>query len=156
MELRITSLILSVIIYSAYIIYIVRKYKVQTSVSESCYRLPDKLKFIFTLVIWALAFTMITAGQTLTIFISGGALLFVGAASLFKRSKMEKIVHNIGAGVAVTGSLISMGIDFGLWGLVGYNLILFITLYLISKNSIWWIENLVILSMWICVLLTII
>lgn len=120
-------------------------YGVQTSVSESYYRLPRKLQWIFTLATWGYALPAMFIGLEITgnglVFLAGSGIAFVGAAPAFHKLGMERTVHTVGAIVGIT-SMLAFLLVVGAW----YYPVLFAVLSLIAfffdkKNLVWWVET---------------
>lgn len=97
---------ISILPITLYLIYIVKKYGVQKSISDSYYRLSkgEKYLFFFALVGTSLSFILgwIIKHPTgklsnILIFLAGSFICFVGAASEFKGRKLTETVHYIGA-----------------------------------------------------------
>lgn len=108
-----TAFISMLLLFYGYVITVSLIYGLQPSVSETVYRLPKSLRWIFTLVTWGYAFCAMYIGLELTgnglVFLSGAGIMFVGAAPLFHkeedgrgRSTLEGIVHMVGAIVGIT------------------------------------------------------
>lgn len=97
------SFLISLGIYLIYNLVCLIKFKVPTSLSETHYHLigeSKKNEVIFTLILWAISIPIMITGFDITpanyqflIFLSAGALMFVGAAPFFKRGGLENKVH---------------------------------------------------------------
>lgn len=139
------------ITFISYILFIVIKYKVQSSVSESYYRLPYNLQWVFTIVTWTYALCAIIIGLDKTgsglVFFAGGGIVFVGAAPLFHtkdgKHTLEGMIHVIGAIVGILFFFLFITIVLHQWYiLVGFIIVSGIS-YLIKpirKNYTWWVE----------------
>lgn len=135
---------LMLLLFYGYVITVSLIYGLQPSVSETVYRLPKSLRWIFTLVTWGYAFCAMIIGLELTgnglVFLAGAGIIFVGAAPLFHkeadgsgRSTLEGIVHTVGATVGITAMgafLIAMGV----WYLPVAGIILTAISYLLDKG----------------------
>ena len=135
-------LVIQVLIFLAYVIFIVNRFGVLPSISDSWYSLPHGSKGLFTLFTWGIGIPMLLYG-TLPLFISGTGLCFVGAATQFKmKESYTKVIHFAGAAVGIITPLI-----YFLWSF-GIGLPLFIEVFctaLIMSSSefkikLWWIE----------------
>lgn len=135
-------------VFVGYISFIIGKYGILSSISESYYRLPKSLTFLFTLFCWGFALPAMIVGLDLTdnflMFFAGGGIMFVGAAAAFKEKMTEK-VHFIGAAIAIIAAQLSTAFDFHMY----YVNVVFITIALTIllgktvgriKNYVWWIE----------------
>lgn len=143
--------ILMLTVFLSYVSFIWIRYGIQKSISDSYYRLPQKLKFIFTLFCWGFAVPAIILGDNVLMFLAGSGIAFVGAAAAFKE-KMTHNVHMIGAYGGVLLSQISIFYNYHLWGLNLLFIILAGTLFIFNiKNKIWWSEVLAFLT--ICIVL---
>jgi hypothetical protein len=144
MTITILSFTLMLTVFISYILFIWIKYGILPSISESYYRLPDKLKFLFTFFCWGFAIPTIIASDNLLMFIAGSGIAFVGTAAQFKE-RITNNVHTIGAVIGVGFSQLSTYFDFHML----YVNIIFISLaaiiLLLNKlkmvnNKVWWIE----------------
>lgn len=143
--------ILMLTVFISYVTFVVIAYGVQTSISESYYRLPQRLKFLFTLFCWFFAIPAIILGDNALMFLAGSGIAFVGGAAAFK-DKMTYEVHMIGAYTGVLLSQIAIWYNYHMWYITIIFIILSgILLLLKVKNKIWWSEILAFLS--ICIVL---
>lgn len=138
-------------IFALYISSIFYFYGVLPSISESYYRLPANLKFLFTLFCWGFAIPAIILGNSLTMFFAGSGIVFVGAAAAFKKGT-EHYVHMIAAGMGVLFSQLAIAFQYDLLWL---NIIFICSTILLStfreyiKNThILWIELIAFISIW--------
>jgi hypothetical protein len=147
------------ILFFGYIIFIWKRYGIQSSVSESYYRLPRNLQWLFTIATWGYALPAMIIGLDFTgnglVFLAGTGIAFVGASPAFKGIKMEHTVHLIGALVGITAAQLFLIVE-GYW-YVTLLFAIFSGLAFIIKyfymNFIWWIEILAFLSIWITFML---
>lgn len=142
--MEVKLLIFVVLSFVGYISFIVNKYGVLPSISESYYKMKGDKLFgggLFTLFIWSLSLPLIIIGDTPLMFFAGAFLSFVGAASAFKDLKMTKRVHTIGAVGGIGFGFLSMVLDFQLNEITFFMLLGSLILYLLKiKNLIWWVE----------------
>lgn len=149
------NFIIMLTVFVGYVSFIIGKYGILPSISESYYWLPKKLNFLFTLFCWGFALPAMIVGLDLTdnflMFFAGGGIMFVGAAAAFKET-MTKKVHFIGAVIGITAAQLSTAFDFHMY----YVNVIFIVLALTIlfgkglgriKNYVWWIELLAFISM---------
>ena len=130
-------------IFVAYVIFVMIKFGIQKSISESYYRFPNSMRFIFTLALWGFAIPIIMLGgisESVLLFLAGGFIVLVGAAPAFKGLLMEYKAHMLGAYTGILLGLTSLIVDFGSWEIVAIAVVLAILLKIFSKNYIWWIE----------------
>lgn len=131
-------------VFVGYVMFITSQYGVLSSISESYYRLPDKLKFLFTIYCWGFAFPAIILGANFGSFlipIAGGLICMVGVATAFKL-KFEGILHTIAAIGGILLSQISIIFEFHNMYYVTILLAVYCLLIVIYKiqNKVFWIE----------------
>ena len=138
-------LFISAIILLGYLYYIVLRYGVQRSISQTYYTIGKK--WWFTLILWGMAIPIIIVGLEVLdgsplMFCAGVSICFVGAAPLFKVKKaLETKVHLAGSYMGVGLGTLSVIIDFGYWKLgLGYLLFVVLSMIFKYKNFVWWIE----------------
>ena len=137
--------LLQALVFVSYIGYIIYRFGVLPSISESWYKLePLRTSFLFTLFCWALSSLMLfqTNETTAWFFASGAGLAFVGTATMFKWSgAYTDKIHGLGAVVGISSALIGLGVEYNNWiptavfVAIGASLSAFK-----AKNTIWWIE----------------
>ena len=136
--------IIQAVVFLSYVNFLLLYFgKPLSSISESWYQLPEKLKILFTFFCWIIGFLMLfqTNGNSALFFISGSGLCFVGVATMFKSNDITPIIHFTGAAVCILGALAGIGLERGsflpltIWIVVSALLAL-----LKVKNSVWWIE----------------
>lgn len=137
--------LIQAVIFASYVSWIISKFGVLPSISESFYRLNEnRLGLLFTLFCWALAIPMIFQSNETTplFFFSAAGLAFVGATPLFKWSgAMTDKIHGIGAGVGIVCGLAGLYFEYHMWEpFAGFILATGALLLLKVKNHIWWIE----------------
>ena len=139
------------IVFTTYILFIIRKFGVLPSISQSFYNLNEtRLGLLFTLFCWALAIPMIFQSNETTplFFFSAAGLALVGATPMFNWSgAMTDKLHGIGAGVGIAFGLAALYFEYHMWEpFVGFILATGLILGLKLKNHIWWIEIMAFLS----------
>jgi hypothetical protein len=127
-----------------YVTFITIRLGVIPSISDSWYLLPGLEKSLFTWFCWVIGGLMLfqTNGTTPFFFLSGGGLMFVGAATMFKTDEAKSnIIHPLGAFLAIMGGLIGLAVErHTLIPLILF-IISLVVIYLIVKvNKTWWIE----------------
>jgi len=135
-------LIIQLLVFVSYVGYIVSKFGVLPSISDSWYSLPLSNKWLFTFFCWGIGIPMLLYG-TLPLFFSGVGLSFVGAATQFKMMESyTKQVHFIGAGIGMsvpTLYFLSFDVYFPLLMQIWFGLYYFTT-HRDMKNVLWWFE----------------
>lgn len=142
-----TISILQILIFISYVTFIVIKFGVLPSISDSWYRLRDLGGVWYSLFTWfcfGLGFLMFfqTNGTTPLFFLSGAGLSAVGVATMFKlKDDLQPYIHFIGAVIGILGALVGIGVERHVWLPLIDFIILSIILYIFtSKNKTWWIE----------------
>lgn len=141
-----TLFIIMLSFFFGYVGFIAIRYGVQSSVSESYYRLPRNLQWLFTIATWGYALPAIVIGLELTgnglVFLAGAGIAFVGASPAFHSLGLEKTVHMVGAIVGITAMQIFLCV-VGFWwitlafGIVSGLLFVWKRTY---SHYIWWVE----------------
>jgi ABC-type iron transport system FetAB permease component len=130
---------ISAVIFFSYIAFILVRYGVQPSVSESYYCLPEKYKFVFTLVMWGFTLPLMFAANSLLMMLAGTGIFFVGAAVAFKQP-MTRTVHYVAAALGIGFGMVWI-ISVGLWWLpLMYVLCSASFWFVLDEEKIWWIE----------------
>lgn len=138
------------LIFWGYVGFIVAKYGILPSLSDSYYQLPVSIRdIVFTLVFYATGVMAIILGECGLMFAAGVGICLVGTAPQFKDSYVKKI-HFVGAGAAALFSQLYILFVVHLWPItaaLGFFGLLF---YLLKvKNLIWWLEMLCFISTFI-------
>lgn len=162
--------LIQTIIFLTYIIFIVNKFGIIHSISESWYKLEDKLKPLFTFFCWGIGFPMIWQMKSMLtgvmelsdifFFLSLIGFIFVGAAAMFKsKGAYTNIIHYAGSVVGIFSALIGLGIQYNLWILLYIGIPLGVIILLLSKftskikHPIFWLEILasivILIGLWI-------
>jgi len=132
-------------VFVTYVTFIVAKYGILPSISESYYRLPEKYNFLFTLALWGFAFPAMIIGTPVTGLMFGACagIMFVGAAAAFQQT-LTKTVHYVGASMGMILSQVAIATTFGMWylslGCVVTALLLYLFRKQINYTHLWWIE----------------
>ena len=141
-----TLFIIMLSFFFGYVGFIFIRYGVQSSVSESYYRLPRNLQWLFTVATWGYAFPALIIGLQLTdnglVFLAGAGIAFVGASPAFKGIKMEHTVHMVGAIVGITAMQIFLCVVGFWWITLAFAVVsglLFIWKRTYS-HYVWWVE----------------
>ena len=114
-------------------------YGVQKSISDSFYCLPIRARGLFTLALVGFSIPVMIFADNTLMFLAGSAIVFVGAASDFKRD-ITKVWHYAAAVIGITLGMASLIIDYGRIELVILFVVISIILRFTKSNFIWWIE----------------
>jgi hypothetical protein len=129
------------ILFTTFIIYIVRKVGVLESISDSFYELK-KQGGLFWFVLTGMAALMVLLDPyNPYLLVSAAGLIFTCGSPYFKEQFPDKYVHFAGAVVAILSAFVNLYVTYGLWQpfvifIIGTGLIAIFKI----KNYIWWIE----------------
>ena len=87
-------------IFTAYLLFILIRYKKLKSISASYYRMPKKARPLFTFIIWAFTIPIVIYAEHGLLFYGAAFVGFVGAAPAFRKEE-EKWVHYVGATLGI-------------------------------------------------------
>lgn len=137
--------LLQALVFVSYIGFIVYRFGVLPSISESWYRLePLRKSFLFTLFCWSLSTLMLfqTNETSAWFFASGAGLAFVGAATMFKwAGAYTDKIHSLGALIGIQSALIGLGVEYNNWiPTAVFTAIAVIISAFKVKNKVWWTE----------------
>jgi hypothetical protein len=146
---------LQLIAFISFISYIIYRFGVIKSISNSYYLLEPNRRFLFTIFCWAIGFPLIFLEGRL-FFLSAVGFIFTGVAADYKipqltykyilhihapQRTMVWWIHHIGAGIGILFSFLGLWINFGHPELLIIFLISTLTIYLFNiNNKLWWIE----------------
>lgn len=144
------SFIIMISIFVSYVSFIMIKFGILPSISDSYYKLSTKLKPLFTLYCWGFALPAAIIGLTLSegspfqflIFLAVSGIMFVGASPNFKYG-MDKSVHTISAIIGVVFSqLFIISVFPDMWYVPVIFTVLSLLMFIFKKSvkEIWWIE----------------
>ena len=141
-EILIYSITLSIFI--SYILFVMIRFGILPSISDSYYKI--KAKPLFTFFLWSVAIGAILLGDSILMFLAGSGIVFVGAAAAF-RQRITKTVHVIGAVSGIVFSQLEIIINYQMWWVT----FIFASLAWVLhsnkiKNKTWWIEILAFVS----------
>lgn len=128
-------------IFTTYIIFIVSKFGVLPSISDSWYSLGKKAP-LFTLFIWGISIPMAVMGglhNNVWYFLAGSLLCFTGGAAAFKES-MAGTIHSIGAVGGITLALVGLASVGVYWPLIAVISLSLGIRYSKINNQTWWVE----------------
>lgn len=134
-------LLLSINIFIAFTLFVGTKYGVQKSISASIHVLDGMLeKSLYSWFILGIAIPMMIVSNT-TLGWWAGAFLSLDFVATAVGEKKQIFIHCLGADVGMILGMLMLWIDFHLWYLP-IACILFALLALWKlKNSVWWIET---------------
>ena len=126
-------------LFFIYTFFVMKRYGVQNSISESWYTIGPRFEWMFT-IIFCFGIGVLTLFHgSLWFFLSGGFLCFVGAATEFKKWNLTKWVHNIGAVGCITFGLIGLAVTGIWWPFIP--VVASAVVLSKAKNGTWWIET---------------
>jgi hypothetical protein len=139
-----------ILTFAVYILWIISKFGIQPSISDSFYALQNKygkgslMPWIFWLflinVAWPIFPLMSFNGFA---FFAMAGIILVGAAARFKEGKETETPHIIGATGGIALAFISIGYVFKAWAwawFFAYFAIVGLLKLLKIRNYTWWIE----------------
>ena len=161
------STIISILIFVAYITAIILKFKTVPESLSNTYYMLGKWGPLFTLMMFACAFTilppMLEITNTLYQFVAffcPAAICFVGAAPNFKRDKMENKVHTISACISAGFGLLWVALLTKFWWLIPISMCVIGYLAYktktIESSKTWWLEMIAFMSVYLALLLGVI
>ena len=131
------------LVFVTYITFIIRKFGVLPSISESWYALEEEENPLFTVFCWGIGIPMFfqSNGTSELFMLSGIGLALVGTAVRFKAAYNCK-VHYAGAAAGIGGALLGLLIESGMWQPIAAFALMtaFIFFYKKIVEKIWWIE----------------
>ena len=134
--------VFSQIIFFSYLVFIIAKYGILKSISNSYYMLPRKYNFLFTFFCWGFAIPVIIIGtpQTGLMFFAGAGIAFVGAAAQIKQLMTYK-VHMVGALGGILLSQMATIFVYDMWYITLICALLVPLFYFTNKRTwIFWME----------------
>lgn len=145
------------VVFLLYISFILIKFGVLPSISDSWYKLQALGGVWYSLFTWfcfILGFLMFfqTDGSSPFFFItSGSGLVAVGVCTLFKATKsLEPYIHFGGALLGIMGALLGIGFErHAFLPLIVFGILTLIFEGIRIKNTTWWVE----ISAFICIIL---
>ena len=114
MDYRFYCLIATALIFIGYLVYIVARYGVLPSISDSFYHIPKQYYWVFSVFMWTLSIMIMLIGGTNLMYLAGVGLFFVGGEPYFQE-KMQGLFHMIAAVCGIMFGLLSMGLDYHMW-----------------------------------------
>jgi hypothetical protein len=130
------------IIFTAFIVFIVRRVGVLPSISDSFKQLGKYGGLLFWLVLASMAGLMVLLDkQNPYLIISAAGLLFTCGSPYFEIEYPDKPVHFAGAVTAILSAFVNLYVTYGFWQpfalfVVGVGLIALFRI----ENHTWWVE----------------
>lgn len=149
MKLLITLLI-SGLTYIIYNYFIIKKYGIPKSISDTYYLLPEDNRWIFHVVIWLIIIPLIVASDEYYYMpLAIGLVGVVSAASDFMTTNVTKIVHFSGAigGIVWGMFLVWFELNLPIVSILGGIGILISAIFL-KQGKLWFIETIALLTIY--------
>jgi hypothetical protein len=128
--------IVSISLLTIFLVIIFWLWGILPSISASAYKMKNPMWF--TLSMWAIALPIIFESKGGFLFYAGVAMMFTGAAAMFKEP-MTKTVHYVSAFIIIFAGYAHLTFDLELWRVAAWSLGLSVPMLLI-KNRLLWIE----------------
>jgi hypothetical protein len=158
----------SISIFSIYVIWVIIKWGILPSISDSYYHyykegniakwLPIKMKYLFTFFIFGFSYTALMSDPSPLLFFAITMLGITGASPAFKDKQVKSIgtLHKVGAIGGVLLSQLSIWIEHDMWYITVAFASLSILILILNKlgklnNKVWWIELLAFVSIFITI-----
>jgi len=148
--------LISFIIFWGYATWYIAYHGIPLSWSDTYYRLKEiygkrNIGYIMTGVLWGLTLPMIpiVVENHPFMFLALVLIAFIGAAPAFNDRRLEYIVHMVGSIGSVITAIIALALVYHLYLIAGILALIVFLLYTKTvkiKNSIMWIESIVIFS----------
>lgn len=152
MEINLILLLISFFIFTGFLVIARIKFGMTKTISDIYYEIPEKKRWIFTIIFTAFSLPLMIVGETGLMFFAGSGAILVGTAPAFKSKKkennMESKVHVIGAVICIFLGAISLWLDFNLLyltSIIAASLLL--TLFKV-KNHTYYVEALAYYVIW--------
>lgn len=146
---------IQLVTFILFVSYIIYRFGIIKSISNSYYLLEPNKRFLFTILCWSIGFPLIFLEGRL-FFLSAVGFVFTGVAADYKipeltykyllhmtvqKRTMVWWVHHIGAGIGILFSFLGIWITFNQPELFIIFLISTLVIYLFNIiNKLWWIE----------------
>ena len=133
-------------VFFGFIAYIVKRFGIITSISDSVYFFKTNERVYFTIALWTIALLNYFQPMDMYGAVASGMLFFTGVTINFKSNAAHgNIVHYLSAGTALLISVLGLMIMHGLWYLpIPIILLCGLAYYLGGfKYFVWWLEIIV-------------
>ena len=134
-------LLTSIISFIGFMGYFIYNYKIQPSISDYFYVLPEDQKWLFTAFLWSFSIPFMIAYESSFLFLAGAFICLVGLNQHF-REKMDEFTHFLFAIGGISLGMLALIINYKMY----YSVVLFgiiaAVVYLehLIKNKTFWIE----------------
>jgi len=126
--------LLSVAIFTVYLVFVVSRYGLLASFSDSYYKLPDRWKFLFYFTLLGTAIPLMIATSHWLMFLAGIAICYTGAAAGFKDDPITKSVHFAGVFIGFPLAMLYLCL-IGLWIPVAFTTAMSIAYWFIDRET---------------------
>ena len=158
------STIISIVVFVVYVTATLTKFKTVPESLSNTYYMLGKWGPLFTLMMFACAFTILPPMLELTnpnfqfvAFFCPAAICFVGAAPNFKKDQMECKVHTISAYVSAIAGLLWVAFLTRYWWLIPISIVIIGLLAYLTKTmqstKTWWLEMVAFLAVYSALLI---
>jgi len=150
------AILISFLVFTAYLYFVYRKFGILTSISESFYYIKNRPLFLAWSWLSAIPLLILAQQEKYYFLIAAGTcLVIVGFVSDARWTKAVGFVHGLFAKLAVVFAFASFIFDLGLWW---YAILVFVAMAIMYfkkiKNDTYWIEVLAYYAIIIALLIT--
>jgi hypothetical protein len=131
------NIYLSILNLTTYLTYIVCRYGVLPSISNSFYATGQRPIFFIAMV--GFSTPLLYGNESLFLALSVMCIWLLATASAY-HERLGKLVHYPAAFMSVVWAMVHVWVELGRWDLVAAFVIASIIIILIRKNVIWWVE----------------
>lgn len=140
-------MLIQITVFVTYILFIMKRYGIQKSISHSWYKLGSHW-YLFTLLTWGLGLPLIWMDKSPLLSASGVLMCFTGVAGAIKMDKVIHIIHYTASACAIIFCFVYISVNVSVLPvIVMASFILFLLIRKAAfseltpfKNTIWWIE----------------
>ena len=134
-------LFLLLILFTSFIIYIIKKVGILESISDSFYELKEQGGLFWFVLCGMAALMTLLDPHNPYLLVSAAGLIFTCGSPYFKEQFPDKYVHFAGAVVAILSAFVNLYVTYELWQpfalfVVGVGLIALFKI----RNHTWWVE----------------
>jgi hypothetical protein len=131
------NIYLSILILTTYLTYIVCRYGVLPSISNSFYATGQRPIFFIAMV--GFSTPLLYGNESIYLSLSVMCIWLLATASAY-HERLGRLIHYPAAFMAVVWGMLVVGIDCGRWDLVVVFVVTSTLMTFFLKNKIWWIE----------------
>lgn len=141
-EVQFIATIVQTLILTVYVLFLVKRFGVLPSISDSTYNLQGNGRLLFTITLWGVAFANTFQPMGAYGIVASIMLLYTGATITFKdKETIIDEIHYISATVAIGSMFLGLWMLHGLWITTVFLLVgTAIAYWLDEENIIWWFE----------------